>query len=128
MLSTGTAQKNFPIMDIEHQLKTNNHIFSPFRNLFWGKSRISGKRVHIYIYKGVGVLFADYTPRKLCLWWGKLFSRCPCVRPCVRPSVTFFFFNNLKSQCLIFIKPCKHVHICNTNTLDKKIRARGQFY
>ena len=50
------------------------------------------------------------------------------VRVCVRPSVTFCFFNNLKSHCWIFIKPCKHVHICKTNTLDKKVRARGQFY
>ena len=23
---------------------------------------------------------------------------------------------------------CKHVHICKTNFLDKKVRARGQFY
>ena len=50
------------------------------------------------------------------------------VRPCVRPSVTFCFLNILKSNCWIFIKPCKHVHICKTNTLDKKVRARGQFY
>ena len=25
-----------------------------------------------------------YTPRKLCLWWGILFSRCPSVRAYVR--------------------------------------------
>ena len=62
--------------------------------------------------------------------------RCPCVRACVcasvcasvRPSVTFCFFNILKSHRWIFIKPCKYVHICKTNTLDKKVRARGQFY
>ena len=47
-----------------------------------------------------------------------------CVRSSVRPSVTFFF-QNLKSHGWIFIKPCKHVHICKTNTLDKKVRARG---
>ena len=46
----------------------------------------------------------------------------------VRPSVTFCFLNILKSHCWIFIKPCKHVHICKTNTLDKKVRDRGQFY
>ena len=51
-----------------------------------------------------------------------------CVRTAVPPSVTFCFLNILKSHCLIFIKPCKHVHICKTNTLDKKVRARGQFY
>ena len=53
----------------------------------------------------------------------------PSVRPCIRPSVrNVCFFNNLKSHCWIFIKPCKHIHICKTNTLDKKVRARGQFY
>ena len=50
------------------------------------------------------------------------------VRPSVRPSVTFYFFNILKSHCWIFIKPCKHVHISKTKTLDKIVRARGQFY
>ena len=55
-------------------------------------------------------LFADkayYTPRKLCLWWGILFSRCPSVHPSVRPddrtavrlsvcpSVTLWFFSNI---------------------------------
>ena len=50
------------------------------------------------------------------------------VRASVRPSVTLCFLNNSKSHCWIFIKPCKHVHICKTNTLDKKVRARGQFY
>ena len=50
------------------------------------------------------------------------------VRPSVRLSVTLCFLNNSKSHCWIFIKPCKHVHICKTNTLDKKVRARGQFY
>ena len=51
-----------------------------------------------------------------------------CVRACIRPSLTFCFLNILKSHCWIFIKPCKHVQICKTNTLDKKLRARGQFY
>ena len=50
------------------------------------------------------------------------------VRACVRPSVTFCFLINSKSHCWIFIKPCKHVHICKTNTLDKNIRVRDQFY
>ena len=43
---------------------------------------------------------------------GILFSRCLCVRP----SVTFCFLNILKSHSWVFIKPCKHVHICKTNT------------
>ena len=51
-----------------------------------------------------------------------------CVHACVRPSVTLCFLNIFKSHCWIFIKPCKHVHICKTNTLNKKVRARGQFY
>ena len=68
-------------------------------------------------------------PRQLCLWWVYCFHIvCPSVRVCVRPSVTFCFLNILKSHSWIFIKPCKHVHICKTNTLDKKVRARGQFY
>ena len=50
------------------------------------------------------------------------------VRPSVRPSVTLCFLNIFKSHCWIFIKPCKHVYICKTNTLNKKVRARGQFY
>ena len=33
-----------------------------------------------------------YTPRKLCLWWGILFSRCPCVCASVRPSVHNILF------------------------------------
>ena len=52
----------------------------------------------------------------------------PSVRAPVRPSVTFCFLNNLKSNCWIFIKLCKNIHICKTNTLNKKVRARGQFY
>ena len=84
------------------------------------------------------VVFPDHThllflyPPQTLFVGGILFSRCPsvraCVRPSVRPSVTLCFLNNSKSHCWIFIKPCKHVHICKTNTLDKKVRARGQFY
>ena len=70
-----------------------------------------------------------YTPRKLCRGYTVFtLSVRASVRPCVRPSVTLCFLNNSKSHCRIFIKPCKHVHICKTNTLDKKVRARGQFY
>ena len=52
---------------------------------------------------------------------GILFSRCPSVRTPVHPSVSFFFLNILKSHCWIFIKLCKHVHICKTNILNKKL-------
>ena len=52
----------------------------------------------------------------------------PSVRPSVRasvcPSVTFCFLNNLKSNSWIFIKLCKNIHICKTNTLNKKVRAK----
>ena len=81
----------------------------------------------------VGILFSRCPsvraiPPQTLFVVGILFSHCPSVRACVRPSVTFCFFNNLKSHRWIFIKPCKHVHICKTNTLDKKVRARGLFY
>ena len=88
---------------------------------------------HVHICKTNTLLY----PRKLCLWWVYCFHVVrPCVRACVRPSVrasvrpsvTFCFLNILKRHCWIFIKPCKHVHICKTNTLDKKVRARGQFF
>ena len=74
-----------------------------------------------------------YTPGKLCLWWSLWWVYCfhvvrLCVRPSVHPSVTFCFLKILKSHCWIFIKPYKNVHICKTNTLDTKVRARGQFY
>ena len=75
-------------------------------------------------------LSGNYTPpppksRKLCLWWVYCFHG---VRPCVHLSAMFCFLNILKSLCWIFIKLCKHVHICKTNTFNKKVRARGQFY
>ena len=48
----------------------------------------------------IGVI--HYTPRKLCLWEGILFSRCPKVSPSDRPtdcvSETFCFFNNFKNH------------------------------
>ena len=68
-----------------------------------------------------------YPPQTLFVV-GILFSRCPSVCASVRPSVTLCFLNILKSHGWIFIKPCKHVHICKTNTLNKKVRARGQSY
>ena len=59
------------------------------------------------------------TPQTLFMV-GKLFSHCPSVCACVGPSVTFCYLNILKSHGWIFIIPCKHVHICKTNTLNKK--------
>ena len=32
-----------------------------------------------------------YTPCKLCLWWGILFSHCPSICPCVHPWHFGFF-------------------------------------
>ena len=74
----------------------------------------------------VGILFSR-CPQTLFVV-GKLFSRCPSVPPSVLPSITFCFLNILKSHCWILIKPCKHVNICKANTLNRKVRARGQFY
>ena len=85
---------------------------SDSKNLLWCSIEVShGDHHHLY-------------PPQTLFVGGILFSCCPCVRP----SVTLCFLNNSKSHCWIFIKPCKHVHICKTNTLDKKVRARGQFY
>ena len=84
-----------------------------------------------YAWQRDGCHVLLYPPQTLFVV-GILFSRCPSVRasirPCVLPSVTLCFLNILKSHGWIFIKPCKHVHICKTNTLNKKVRARGQFY
>ena len=44
------------------------------------------------------------------------------------PSVTFCFLNILESHCWNFIRPCKNIHIYKTNTFNKKVWARGQFY
>ena len=68
-----------------------------------------------------------HTPRGLVtlLYTGPIFN---IGGTSVRPSVRFCFLTILKSHCWIFIKPCKHVYICKTNTLDKKVGARGQFY
>ena len=90
---------------------------------------------HLIMGSKVSAHSSLYPPQTLFVV-GILFLRCPCVRACVCvsfcpsvcPSVTFCYFNILKSHCWIFIKPCKHVHICKTNTWDKKVRARGQFY
>ena len=39
----------------------------------------------------LNVLF-NYTPSKLCLWEGILFSRCPIVQPTDRPCVRNVLF------------------------------------
>ena len=65
------------------------------------------------------ILVCNYTPRKLCLWKGILFSRCPSVRPnerkSDRASVTFCFLNILKNHRWNFIKFCKHIHMYKAN-------------
>ena len=72
-------------------------------------------------------MYDCYTPANFVCGGYTVFTLSvrPCVRPSVRPSVTFCFLNILKSHCWIFIKPCKHVYICKTNTLDKKGRGQG---
>ena len=64
-----------------------------------------------------------YPPRSL--WVGILFS---VVHPCICPSVMFCYLNILKSHCWNFTKLCNHILIYKTNTLNKRVRARGQFY
>ena len=64
-----------------------------------------------------------YTPRKLCLWGGILFSCCPSVFPCVCPSMTFWvFFNILKRQWWKFIKFCRHIDIDSMYVYNRKLR------
>ena len=91
---------------------------------FWVTVTLTSDLVFRIIMSRAYLLYY-YTPCKLCLLWVYCFH---VVRASVHLSVTFCFLNILKSLCWIFIKPCKHVHICKTNTLDKKVRARGQFY
>ena len=75
-------------------------------------------------------LLHHYTPANFVCGGYTVFTLSVCVSvcACVRPSLTLCFLNILKSHRWIFIKPCKHVHICKTNTSNKKVRARGQFY
>ena len=79
---------------------------------------------HPYHFGYAGMVY--YTPANFVCRGYTVFTLS--VRPSVRPSVTLCFLNILKNHCWIFIKPCKHVHICKTDFLDKKVRARGQFY
>ena len=50
-----------------------------------------------------------YTPGKLCLWEGILFSRCPSVHPSVRPSaetvvyIGGYKFGQLDTEVFIFV-------------------------
>ena len=62
---------------------------------------------------------ADYTPRKLCLWWGILFSRCPSVHPCVCLWHFGFFpiswkrsdgYSSISADTLISIR-CTYIRI-----------------
>ena len=107
-----------------------NHLFLMDMGLLSNCPAYCGQLVKILItLKPYGIFIppANY----VCGGYTVFTSVRVCVRPCVlasvRLSITFCFLNNLKSHCWIFIKPCKHVHICKTNTLDNKVRARGQF-
>ena len=87
------------------------------------------------IVKNTAVLYAQcclvtqqiIIPPQTLFVVGLLFSGCPSVRPyigpSVRPSVAFCFLSILKSHCWIYIKPCKHVHVCKTKTLNKKSKG-----
>ena len=62
----------------------------------------SRPRYQVSVYRTIGPLVSYYTPRKLCLWEGILFSRCPSERSTDRPSecasVTFCFLNILENH------------------------------
>ena len=52
----------------------------------------------------------------------------PSFHPCVRLSVTFWFFLNiLKRQLWKFIKLCIHIDIDKMYVYNKELRARAQF-
>ena len=85
---------------------------------------VKGFKSEIYNYI-TGLVRLLYPPQNFVCGGYTVFTLS--VRVCVRPSVTFCYLNILKSHRWIFIKPCKHAHICKTNTLNEKIRARGQF-
>ena len=80
----------------------------------------------------MGTSGTSYTPRKLCLLEGILFSRCPNERMNDRTnasvSVTFCFLDILKSLLWNFFKLCKNIHMYKANTTYKKLRARGRYY
>ena len=58
-------------------------------------------KIHILVQEVVCRQALLY-PRKFCLWWGILFSRCPSVRQYVRPSVcpsmTLWFLAHLSRR------------------------------
>ena len=57
------------------------------------------KLFHAYDFNAFFVsLYNFYTPRKLCLWEGILFSRCPTDRPSECASVTFCFLIILENH------------------------------
>ena len=68
-------------------------------------------------------IFYFYTPFKFVCGGYTVFK--VSVRSCVRLSGTFCFLNILKSLCWIFIKLCKHILTCKTNTLNKKNKGWG---
>ena len=77
--------------------------FSIFDNFARNSSLINSISSRFY-RNNIFILFHSflYPPPKRSFKGGILFSRCPSVRPCmrlsVRPSVTFCFFNILKTH------------------------------
>ena len=100
-------------------------IILPPANFVCGGYTVFTLSVRPCVRQSVTLCSLNILKSQLCLWWVYCFH---VVRPCVRPSVTLCFLKILKSHSWILIKPCKHVHICKTNTLNKKVRARGQFF
>ena len=105
----------------------------PPANFVWGYTVFTSVRVCVRACVRPSVRPSDIPPPPPNFVCVEVYCFTLSVRVCVRPSVrrpseTLCFLNILKSHCWIFIRPCKHVHICKTNTLDKKVRTRGQFY
>ena len=91
--------------DLVQELIIPKYFAGLFKDIHCVNIFLSVKQIHLLTLCQLG----NYTQCKLCLWWVYCFH-------VVHPSVTFCFLNILKSHCWIFIKPCKHVHICKANT------------
>ena len=56
---------------------------------------------------------------------GILFSRCPCVRPSVRPSVMLCFLNILEESLLYFHQTLQTCSYMQDKYFDHKSKGKG---
>ena len=66
-----------------------------------------------------------YTPRKLCLWEGILFSRCPSVRLNIRPCVRNVLFPKYLEESLMEFHQILQTHSYAQGKLLIKIKGYG---